>query len=144
MFRNVPFLSAANPVLLDAAPYKAIFFMKDRTVYIYAVSQAIYSLRFGLDYMGNHTFMSKPTAVGLTYNGAYMFTAMEKPLWELLSGIRYYQTCEDLKNITWEKRQLYTYADANFRTLDKACNDSYYRMPSLVDFVQYIGICPDM
>lgn len=116
--------------------------MKDRTVYIYAVSAETDYFSFGLDYMSNHTFMTKPSIVGLTYNGAYMFIGMEKPLWELLSAIRYYHTCEDLKNITWEKRELYNSADASFHTLDKNCNDSNYRMPSLVDFVQYIGICP--
>jgi ABC-type multidrug transport system ATPase subunit len=142
-FRNVPsFGTFYGGVESTTTPYKAIFVVKDRTVYIYAVSAETDSFSFGLDYMSNHTFMAKPSIVGLTYNGAYMFIGMEKPLWELLSAIRYYHTCEDLKNITWKERELYNSADASFHTLDKNCNDSNYRMPSLVDFVQYLGICP--
>ena len=130
-------LQSSTPV------HAAIFFPNGNKIYVWALTPNSKYGEYYFDFMSNHTFLAPINNIGLSENGLHLFVSIRRVYWELLSMERFYDTCSTLKNSTQKQRDDWRKASPDeYDDLEHCCNTTDYRLPSLIDFVEYIGMCP--
>lgn len=136
-YKSYMCLQSSTPV------HAAIFFSKGNKVEIWALTPNSRYADYYFDYMSIHTFLAPIHDIGLSNNGLHLFVSTHRVYWELLSMERFYDTCSTLKNSTQQQRDDWRNSSPeDYDDLEHRCNTTDYRLPSLIDFVEYVGMCP--